>query len=128
VTLNFHADGEKAGLIVTGMDYSYVSVRKHGDSLVVSQTTCKDADKQTAEKESAALPVKGNVLYLRVKVTAKAVCNFSFSKDGAKFSELGAPFQARKGKWIGAKVGIFATGTGAVRENGYADFDWFRVE
>ena len=34
----------------------------------------------------------------------------------------------RQGKWVGAKVGLFATGTGKSREYGYADFDWFRVE
>ena len=33
-----------------------------------------------------------------------------------------------KGKWIGAKVGIFAIGKGAASEMGYADYDWFRVE
>ena len=34
----------------------------------------------------------------------------------------------RQGKWIGAKVGIFAVGKGAASEMGYADYDWFKVE
>ncbi|MGI9069085.1 MAG: hypothetical protein ACR2HX_22115 [Pyrinomonadaceae bacterium] len=41
---------------------------------------------------------------------------------------MGEAFNARKGKWIGARIGIFAVGTGKTREMGYADFDWFRVE
>jgi hypothetical protein len=41
---------------------------------------------------------------------------------------VGQQFHARKGKWIGAKVGIFAAGKGAASEMGYADYDWFRVE
>jgi len=34
----------------------------------------------------------------------------------------------KKGKWIGAKVGIFALRKGITYVTGYADFDWFRVE
>jgi len=34
-------------------------------------------------------------------------------------------WQAREGKWIGAKVGLFCLGG---RTGGYADFDWFRFE
>ena len=53
---------------------------------------------------------------------------FAYSTDGTTFTRVGPPFQAREGKWIGAKVGVFATGTGTRREYGYADLDWFRVE
>ena len=72
--------------------------------------------------------MKRSTFYLRVKVTKNAVCNFSYSSDGTLFSPLGQPFAARKGKWIGAKLGLFAVRTGKTRETGYADFDWFRVE
>jgi hypothetical protein len=47
--------------------------------------------------------------------------------DGINFSQIGEQFIARPGKWIGAKVGIFAVRNGTARESGYADFDWFRV-
>jgi len=56
--------------------------------------------------------------YLRVTVTPHAVCRFSTSADGKTWTRIGAPFVARPGKWIGAKVGLY----------GDADFDWFRVE
>ena len=75
-----------------------------------------------------AVPLKSNTFYLRVRVSKDAVCNFSYSVDGTSFSPLGEPFNARKGKWIGAKVGIFASRRGKTRETGYADFDWFRIE
>jgi beta-xylosidase len=61
-------------------------------------------------------------------VGAEALCNFSYSLDGKTFSPLGESFSARQGRWIGAKVGIFAIGSGGSSEMGYADFDWFRVE
>lgn len=128
VIFNALTPEEKAGLIVMGMDYAYLSVSKRPEGLFVSQTICKDADQHKAEKESAGILVKTDVLYFRVKVARNAACNFSFSTDGKIFSSLGESFQARKGRWIGAKVGIFAARTGTTRETGYADFDWFRVE
>jgi len=121
-------EGEKAGLVVMGADYAYVSVRNTSGGLVVSQTACKDADKQGVERESPAVPFKGGTLYLRVRVSADAVCDFSYSADGKTFTPLGEPFKARPGRWIGAKLGLFATRAGTTREYGYADFDWFRFE
>ena len=68
------------------------------------------------------------MIYLRVTVGPNAICRFSFSVDGVNFSAIGEPFTARPGRWIGAKVGIFAVGAGAEREMGYTDFDWFRIQ
>ena len=111
-----------------GMDYAYISVKKGRDGLYVSQTICKDADKQSAEKETARTKLTGNTFYLRVRVEENAICNFGYSADGRTFVPIGESFKARQGKWIGAKVGIFAVGNGSVSEMGYVDFDWFRVE
>jgi hypothetical protein len=33
-----------------------------------------------------------------------------------------------RGKWIGAKAGLFCTRSAPVNDSGYADVDWFRVE
>ena len=103
-------------------------MRKKGEQLFVSQTVCKDADKGTPETEGAAQAVKGDTFYLRVKVSEGAVCQFSYSADGRSFTNVGAPFKARQGRWIGSTVGLFAVRRGTAREVGYADFDWFRVE
>ena len=121
-------DDEKAGVIVMGMDYAYISVKKRPDGLHVSQTICKDAHKQSVEKDTASSKLTGNSFYLRVRVEENAVCNFTYSTDGRTFIPIGESFKARQGKWIGAKVGIFAVGRGSVSEMGYADFDWFRVQ
>jgi len=126
MTFTPHADQEKTGLIVMGLDYSYISIQQKAGKLFVSQTVCKDADRQTAETESPPVEVKSNLIYLRVDV--RTVCRFSFSLDGAKFTPIGVPFQARQGRWIGAKVGLFAVGAEQTREMGYADVDWFRVK
>ena len=128
LTFTPRADGEKTGLIVMGLDYAYLSIEKRADGLLLSQTVCKDAENHTPERAGPGISVPGNIFYLRVRVANDAVSNFSFSTDGVKFTPLGESFTARQGRWIGAKVGIFAVGPGNVREFGYADFDWFRVE
>ncbi|MCM3874095.1 MAG: glycoside hydrolase 43 family protein [Pyrinomonadaceae bacterium] len=128
ITFTARSDSEKTGLIVMGLDYANISITKRADGLYVSQVTCKDADKQTAEKETPGVRLTGNNFFLRVRVKEDAICDFSYSVDGKTFSPLGEPFSARQGRWIGAKVGIFAVGSGNASEMGYADFDWFRFE
>lgn len=61
-------------------------------------------------------------------VSQNAVCTFSYSADGKVFLPVGEPFTAQKGRWIGAKVGLFAVRTGKIRETGYVDIDWFRID
>jgi beta-xylosidase len=122
-------EGEKTGLIVFGLDYAHIAVVKQADGLHIVQGVCKNAIKDGApEKETAGPLVQGNTFYLRVKVAAKAICTFSYSTDGQTFIPIGDPFTATKGKWIGAKIGIFAIRSGTTYETGYADFDWFRLE
>ena len=128
VTFTARNDGEKTGLVVMGLDYSYLSVQKKQDGLYISQTICQNADKGSPEKETSGAKLDGSTFWLRVRVQENAVCGFSFSTNGKTYVPLGQPFNARQGRWIGAKVGIFAVGKGAASEMGYADYDWFRVE
>lgn len=128
LTFTANSENEKAGLVVMGLDYAYVSIRKQAGGFVVSQTICKDADRQTAEKEGPAVAIKSNTVYLRVRIAAEASCTFSYSTDEKVFTPIGETFKARPGRWIGAKLGVFATATSSQPEMGYADFDWFRIE
>ena len=128
VTFTARNDGERTGLIIMGLDYAYLSAQKKSDGLYISQTICQDADKGSTEKETAAVKLEGSTFWLRVRVEEKAVCSFSFSTDGKTFVPLGQSFKARQGRWIGAKVGIFAVGKTPASEMGHADYDWFRIE
>jgi beta-xylosidase len=128
VTIVPRFEGEKFGLIVMGLDYSYLSVTYKQNKLFISQTICKDADKQGKEVESESVELKEKTFYLRVKVEKESVCKFSFSREGKIFSSIGIPFKAREGKWIGAKVGLFFIRNGKFNDAGSADIDWFRVE
>lgn len=147
-TFTPRTDDEETGLVVSGIDHAYISVKKTPQGLVVQQTECTDAENGKPEKKTAPVPVAASTLYFRVTVRnvdpaspdfakfnkgenskhGNATCVFSYSEDGKDFKVLGEPFGAKKGKWVGAKVGIFALRIGKTYETGYADYDWFRLD
>jgi len=128
LTFTANTENEETGLIVTGMDYAYISLKKIAAGFVVRQVSCKNAEAGTAELQYAEAAINFKTIFFRVNVKSNALCTFSYSTDGKEFKPIGEVFEAKKGKWIGAKVGIFAIRQGKTYETGYADFDWFRVE
>ena len=128
VALNSRVDGEKFGLVVMGLDYSYLGVTSKDGKLYVAQSTAADADKGNLEHDGQFAPLTSNEFYLRVKVAKNAECTFSLSNDGTGFIGVGVPFKAREGRWIGAKVGFFYSRPTKINDSGSADVDWFRFE
>ena len=122
-------DGTRTGLVIMGKDYSYLSIARQADSYSLTQVMCKSADKAGLETTVQQVKIAQDNLYLSVQVSEPdAECQFSYSLDGVTYRQFGQPFNARTGAWIGAKVGIFCLRNFDVRNGGYADFDWFRVE
>jgi beta-xylosidase len=119
---------EEAGLVMMGMNYSYLAIVRTDEGFRLERTLCEDAPKGNEETEESGVDLIDGNLYLRVTVGPDAVCRFSYSKDGRIFDEIGEPFKAREGRWIGAKVGLFAVSLTQAQKSGYADFDWFRFE
>jgi hypothetical protein len=111
-----------------GEDYQFVSLKQIDGKLVARVVRCEKARTGGQEQELFRQTFSGNTVYLRVKVKAGAICSFSFSADGKKFTEAGESFQAVPGRWIGAKVGFFALRDGVINDAGNADIDWFRIE
>ncbi|HKO82354.1 MAG TPA: glycoside hydrolase 43 family protein [Chitinophagaceae bacterium] len=128
--LSFHPrlDGERAGLIVHGADYAYLSVVKKADGNYFSYTLCKEADKGKAATVQDGEKINNADIYLRVQVTKGAVCQFSYSMDGITYKVVGEKLIAKPGRWVGAKVGLFCTRTVKTNDSGFADIDWFRIE
>ena len=120
------AVGEKTGLIITGMNYAYLSISKTINKNPLSLTICLNADSGGKEDIIESTSVSLDNLFLRVEVKNGGICHFSYSSDGKIFIRVGKEFNARKGKWIGAKVGLFATAPYQSKLSGYADYDWFR--
>jgi beta-xylosidase len=121
-------DGEKVGFIVMGYDYAYLSVRQDSGKMYLSYTQCLKANRKGKEIESARILLNNGNIYFRVKVSGKAICNFSYSIDGEKYTYLDNSFSAQPGQWIGAKVGLFCVRLGKINDAGFADVDWFRIE
>lgn len=131
VTTRVDASGllanEASGLVVMGNDYSYLSITKSSNGLRLNRVFNLDAAKTAFEIiEGEDVRLDNAIVYLRVSVTEDANCEFSFSRDGKSFESLGQGFKAKAGKWIGAKVGLFALGPADVTKRGHADYDWFR--
>ncbi|GAB2465716.1 glycoside hydrolase [Hymenobacter qilianensis] len=123
-------EGEQTGLIMMGMDYARLSLINQNGRIYLAPTVCKNADKGEAEV-AAAPPVEvptNQPIYLRMAVREGAKCQFSYSLDGQQFQPIGTEFQAREGRWIGAKVGLFCTRASKTNDAGSADVDWFRIE
>ena len=120
--------GERFALVIMGLDYSLIGITFRNEKLYVSQAAVKDADKGNLETESTPVELPSRDVHLRVTVGKDAVCTFSFSVDGRTFLPVGTPFNAREGRWIGAKVGFVFTRPGKFNDAGTADIDWFRFE
>jgi beta-xylosidase len=120
-------DGERAGLIVLGADYAFVSLVKKQNGNYISFGICKNADKEKKEIVKDGEKVSSNDIYLRVQVTNGGVCAFSYSEDGKNFKSIGEKLTAKPGRWVGAKLGLFCTRTIKTNDAGFADVDWFRI-
>ena len=148
--------GEACGLVVMGMDYAGVSLANTPEGIVLSRFTCVGADKGGKEKTDVTLPVKsitveGNpdggvattqrsaTVWLRCRFMQKGMLaknsldqnvqvQFSYSFDGHKYEPIGDAFQAREGKWIGCKTGVYCLRPETEQsDGGWCDVDFFRV-
>ncbi|MGH7952700.1 MAG: glycoside hydrolase family 43 protein [Limisphaerales bacterium] len=107
---------EEAGLIVTGESFATLALeRKNSSNQIVLRIN---------GVEKFAQDNVPNFIKLRVTVQDDGLCIFSFGTD-ENFATIPQTFAARKGVWIGAKLGLY----GLKRLNasaGYVDVDYFR--
>lgn len=125
---NLHFDNEEAGLVIMGLDYCFLKVKKKDGRLNLSQAICRNADKNELEKESESVLLTNDTVFLQVNVDNKSMCRFSYSEDGNNFKKIGIPFKAREGKWIGAKIGFVAMRDGFINDAGNIKIDWIRFK
>jgi beta-xylosidase len=119
--------GDRTGFIVMGANYAYLSLQKMNDGLHLAYATCIKADQGKTEQVQEIKTTTDSTFYFRVTVDKGAKCQFSYSTDGRRFANVGSPFHAVPGRWIGAKLGLFCTSETKINDSGYADFDWFRI-
>jgi beta-xylosidase len=113
-----------AGLVVFGLDYALLRVRRAGDGWIVEQVVCRGADQGGAESVAASAPGAAQ-LELRVTV-AGGLALFSYSVDRRRYHDVGDRFTLQPGKWVGAKIGLVTSRPAVSPPGAYADVDWFR--
>jgi hypothetical protein len=111
-----------------GITWASISQIKQNDSIFIrtyegAYDRCDEAGIQTG-----LVAANLSEYYFRVQVKEGGICQFSYSLDNKNFTDLGKSFKASKGRWIGAKTGIFCINPNMKESNGFATFDWFRVE
>lgn len=124
----FKDESEEAGLVIMGLDYAYLKIKKKGTAIVISQMIGENADKKTAEKEIESITLNAKNIYLRVKITEGGNSEFSLSDDNVNFKKIGINFQIKEGKWIGAKIGFIALRDTFTNDAGYVKLDWMRFQ
>ena len=119
----------RTGLVVMGRDYTSIELVARDGRMRIVRRTCRDADKGNREETEVAGPIApGGRALFRVQIAEGEAWSFSFSlDDGATWTALGEPFAARKGIWVGARVGVFALAPADAAASGHADVEWFRV-
>jgi hypothetical protein len=75
----------------------------------------------------ASLPAPPGPVHLRVEWRSGGRCRFGASFDGRRFTTFEPTFAARPGRWVGAKVGLFAAAAPGQAARTSAGFDWLRV-
>lgn len=123
------AIGERAGLVIMGRDYAWIGLQLTADGPRVVRGTCLGADAGNRGETTVTGPLvpEGRV-QLRVQIAEGLPWTIAFSLDGGRtWSPLGAPFAAREGIWVGARLGVFALAPTGAPVAGHADFPWWRV-
>lgn len=121
-------ENERTGLVVMGRSYAAIDIRSRRDGTYLVYSICNFAENGKEAHEKEILKLKSATLHLRVSVSHGAKCQFSYSEDGTKFISVPDEFQAVAGKWIGAKVGLFASRDSQTNDSGFAEYDWFRID
>lgn len=122
-------EGKTAGLLIMGTDYQSLVITNKKDGYYLQLIRAEKAEKNNPEKILSEVKLSTNEVFLKVKVSEpNGICQFSFSENGKKYTSIGDPFQAKPGKWIGAKVGVYSISSQDAKRGGYADFDWFRID
>jgi beta-xylosidase len=110
----------RAGLTVMGASYAALVVEEadqaHGPRVTLW------ADKRLVQ----TAPVAPGPVGLAVAMEEGGACRFSYQSAGATPKEIDYDFRARPGRWVGAKVGIFAGTPAGDKPSGHADFAHFR--
>ncbi len=153
---DFKPKGEEGGFVLMGQDYAGIKFVSTAGGCALRYVVCKGAQDGKAEQTIAemSVPLKAMprpytqkyavddipqarpatpYIYVRVKVWSTGISNaiqghaqFSWSKDGKQYNDVGEPFTIVEGKWIGAKLGFYCMKPAPKNDSPFLDVDWIR--
>lgn len=137
--LTSKADGQMGGLIMMGLNYQALLLKRVGREFQLLLVTCNQADKGKPQQETLVATLKPTAedkidykpgihedIYLRLQVKDSKV-RFAYSQNGKKFQDASDWLPMKEGKWIGAKFGFVAAETDPKVDKGWVEADWIRV-
>lgn len=130
---------QMGGIIMMGLDYCALVVKRVGNEFHLQQILCKAADKGKPEVVNTIAKLKPThvdkidyqpgiheEIFMRM-IVKDGKCKFAWSPNGKSFKMVGDEFTMKEGKWIGAKIGFVAVEPDGKANRGWLDADWFRI-
>ncbi|WP_306392201.1 glycoside hydrolase 43 family protein [Telluria beijingensis] len=127
VRLDGAVDGDRAGLIVNALQYTWLGLRRRDGNTELVRTVCGPFGPRCKEESTVVLPRAPSSIYLRMYMNESAFVHFSYSLDNREFKPAGDPFPVTRGGWVGAQVGLFSIGSRPRPHPSFMDVDYFRL-
>ncbi|MDE7084147.1 MAG: glycoside hydrolase 43 family protein [Clostridia bacterium] len=121
--LNLVNDGDEIGFVVFGTEYSYIcAVKKDGRNYLEIRKGVMGGEKDEIICQSQPYNKEYVTFSIRAKYEERHRLSIKYAFDGKAFKQK---FYAVPGKWVGAKVGIYARANSI--SQGFGTFKYFRV-
>ena len=147
-------DGDTAGIVSLGMEYSAMAVSKKNGSYAIEKITGVqnfDCDVSYADQNKVSIPLaesdfkdKEKIVFFKyevkcvgyldnmemdipVKHVPQETITMSYSLDGEEYKEA-FTIHAKAGRWVGVKNGVFSNHDNTVNGGGYVEVDYVRYE
>ena len=130
ITLHGAVDGDRAGLIVNALQYTWLGLRKRGEATELVWSACgpfPGFGPPCKETSTVVLADAPSSLYLRLHVNENGFVQFWYSLDNAGFKPAGQAFPVTRGGWVGAQFGLFSVGGSPRSQPSYLDVDYVKV-
>lgn len=127
MSVNFDKADCESGMVILGLDYSVIKLKQINNKKFLTYSIYRGDKEEGIETELFSAEYKSDKIFLRVDVNDNAVCSFSHSVDGNNFLKIKDKFQAKPGRWVGAKLGLYSSSEKENTKLHYADFNFIRL-
>lgn len=126
---DFQHTGEFSGLIVYGERYAALALEQREGKCKVILIAAWMSDTGVLHQQQRDISdwPSNKPLWLRVNVASGGICHFSYGENSIDWQTVTPSFAAGKGKWVGAKLGIFAASRQSAAQPGSGIYSHFTV-